>query len=88
MSFFVRFRQLLMAATMVLLLSSASLVAEDLSELEMKRVLEYEQQRIDAIDRVLGSVVAIYGDDRAGGGSGVIIHPSGCLLYTSPSPRD
>ena len=80
MSFFVRFRQLLMAATMVLLLSSASLVAEDLSELEMKRVLEYEQQRIDAIDRVLGSVVAIYGDDRAGGGSGVIIHPSGIVL--------
>ena len=55
-------------------------VADELSEDQMKAVLKLEQQRIDAIDRVIGSVIAIYGNDRSGGGSGVIIHPSGIAL--------
>ena len=32
------------------------------------------------IQRVIGSVIAIYGDDKQGGGSGVIIHPNGLAL--------
>lgn len=43
-------------------------------------VRQYQQQRVDAIERVIKSVVAIYDDDRAGGGSGVIISPSGLAL--------
>jgi len=54
--------------------------ADELSEDQMKAVLDLEQKRITAIDRVIGSVVAIYGNDRSGGGSGVIIHPSGIAL--------
>ena len=56
------------------------LIADELSEEQMKAVLELEQKRIKAIDRVVGSVIAIYGEDRSGGGSGVIIHPSGIAL--------
>ncbi len=54
--------------------------ADELSDEQMKAVLKLEQQRINAIDRVMGSVIAIYGNDRSGGGSGVIIHPSGIAL--------
>ena len=39
-----------------------------------------EKTRIETIERVIGSVVAIYGQDRQGGGSGVIIDPSGLAL--------
>ncbi len=39
-----------------------------------------EQQRIKAIEQVIGSVIAVYGDNRQGGGSGVIIDPSGIAL--------
>ncbi len=46
----------------------------------MQIVRQYQQQRVDAIERVVGSVIAIYGDDRAGGGSGVIISASGLAL--------
>ena len=56
------------------------LFADELSDEQMKAVLELEQKRIKAIDRVIGSVIAIYGEDRSGGGSGVIIHPSGIAL--------
>ena len=39
-----------------------------------------EQQRIKIVNQVMGSVVAIYGEDRNGGGSGVIIDPTGIAL--------
>jgi len=51
-----------------------------LSADDWKLVHTLEQQRIDAIQSVIGSVVAIYGEDRGGGGSGVIIDPSGIAL--------
>ena len=54
--------------------------AEELSDDQMRAVLDLEQKRIKAIDRVIGSAIAIYGNDRSGGGSGVIIHPSGIAL--------
>ncbi len=39
-----------------------------------------EAARIKAIDSVYGAVVAIYGNDRAGGGSGVLYDPAGYAL--------
>lgn len=51
-----------------------------LSDKEMALILAAEKQRIEAIDQVIGSVVAIYGENRQGGGSGVIVDPSGIAL--------
>ena len=51
-----------------------------LTDSELKLVLDYQQQRIAAIDKVVDSVVAIYDEDRGGGGSGVVITPSGITL--------
>lgn len=39
-----------------------------------------EQQRIATVRKVLPAVVAIFGLEREGGGSGVLIHPSGLAL--------
>ena len=67
----------------VLLLVCFSVVAQgndDLSPAEMALVKSFEQHRISAINQVIGSVVAIYDDDRKGGGSGVIIDSSGLAL--------
>lgn len=45
------------------------------------RMIELAQSaRVRTIKAVRGSVVAIYGDSRQGGGSGVIFHPSGLAL--------
>ena len=52
----------------------------ELTPVQLAAVKQLEQKRIDAIDQVIGSVVAIYDDDRKGGGSGVIIDPSGIAL--------
>ena len=53
---------------------------ENLKPDEMELVRKFERQRIEAIDKVVGSVIAIYGEQRQGGGSGVIIDPSGIGL--------
>ena len=53
---------------------------ESLTQEEIRQVRQLERTRIEAIDKVIGSVVAIYGEDRQGGGSGVIIDPSGIAL--------
>ncbi len=53
---------------------------DDLSPAELTLVKSLEQHRINAIDQVIGSVVAIYDENRVGGGSGVIIDPSGLAL--------
>lgn len=53
---------------------------KEVSDEEMKLILAAENARIAAVDKVIGSVVAIYGDVRAGGGSGVIFDPSGLAL--------
>ena len=52
----------------------------ELTPTQLAAVKQLEQKRIAAIDQVIGSVVAIYDDDRQGGGSGVIIDPSGIAL--------
>jgi serine protease Do len=54
--------------------------ADSLSPDDWKLVHTLEKHRIDAIQSVIGSVVAIYGKERDGGGSGVIIHSSGIAL--------
>lgn len=53
---------------------------DEIDEAEMKLILAAEQARVEAIRRVRGSVVAIYGEIRGGGGSGVIFDPSGLVL--------
>ncbi len=51
-----------------------------LTDAELKKVLDFQQQRVSAIDQVINSVVAIYDQDRGGGGSGVVITPTGITL--------
>ena len=50
------------------------------TEAQLKMVLDYQQQRVGAINEVINSVVAIYDQDRSGGGSGVVITPTGITL--------
>ena len=52
----------------------------ELTAAQLTAIKQLEGKRIAAIERVIGSVVAIYDDDRQGGGSGVIIDPSGIAL--------
>ncbi|HZN36278.1 MAG TPA: trypsin-like peptidase domain-containing protein [Pirellulaceae bacterium] len=47
---------------------------------ELAAVKAAEAARVQAIDSVYGAVVAIYGNDRGGGGSGVIYDPAGYAL--------
>ena len=51
-----------------------------ITDAELKSVLTFEQQRVSAIAKVIDSVVAIYDQDRGGGGSGVVITPTGITL--------
>lgn len=53
---------------------------DELSKDELDSVKALESHRIEAINKVVGSVIAIYDEDRQGGGSGVIIDPSGIAL--------
>ncbi len=47
---------------------------------ELSAIKAAEEARINAIAGVYGAVVAIYGNDRGGGGSGVLYDPSGLAL--------
>jgi serine protease Do len=47
---------------------------------ELAAIKAAEEARINAIAGVYGAVVAIYGNDRGGGGSGVLYDPSGLAL--------
>ena len=57
-------------------------IADDnmLSPDELQLVENAQNRRIEAIEKVVGSVIAIYGEEKQGGGSGVIIDPSGIGL--------
>lgn len=55
-------------------------VASRSGDAATQAVLDYENRRIKAIETAMPSVVAIYDDQRQGGGSGVIITPSGLAL--------
>src|SRR5262245_58417261 len=69
-------------ALLVSLVFSAAFVnAEDgISPAELAAVKAAEAARVNAIDSVYGAVVAIYGNDRGGGGSGVIYDSAGYAL--------
>ena len=54
--------------------------ADELSPAELAAVKTAQKQRVETIARVYGAVVAIYGNDRAGGGSGVLYDPAGYVL--------
>lgn len=53
---------------------------DELTPAELAAIRAAEEARITAIDSVYGAVVAIYGNDRKGGGSGVLYDPSGFAL--------
>src|SRR5215216_1496327 len=68
-----------LAALLVLFVATA--VPDDaISPADLAAVKAAEAARINAIDGVYGAVVAIYGNDRAGGGSGVIYDSAGYAL--------
>ena len=72
---------LLAAMSVGVVCLTARATADDvLSGDDRKLIAAVEQHRINAIKRVVGSVIAIYDADRQGGGSGVIIDPSGIAL--------
>lgn len=47
---------------------------------QMELILAAQKQRVEVVEQVMGSVVAVYGENRQGGGSGVIVDPSGIAL--------
>ena len=49
--------------------------ADELSPADLAAVKTAQKQRVETIAKVYGSVVAIYGNDRGGGGSGVLYDP-------------
>ncbi len=64
-----------------LLFSSACFaVQETLTAEQLQLIRDVEDQRIKIVEQVVGSVIAVYGPSRQGGGSGVIIDPSGIAL--------
>jgi S1-C subfamily serine protease len=67
-------------AAFLALVASQALSAEPLTSSELAKVRAAEAARVEAIDRVYGSVVAIFGNDRGGGGSGVLYDPAGFAL--------
>jgi S1-C subfamily serine protease len=68
-------------AFLVSALAAAPLAAaETISSEERALIQQAEAARIAAVERVYGSVVCIYGNNRQGGGSGVLFDPSGLAL--------
>lgn len=78
----------LTSAAVVLVLAVAApqtvraddVATEELTAAELALVKSAEAHRVRAIQRVYGAVVAIYGNDRQGGGSGVLYDESGLAL--------
>ena len=68
------------AFAVLVMLHAPTVSADPPTDSQQQLVRQYQQQRVDAIERVVNSVVAIYDDDRTGSGSGVIISPSGLAL--------
>lgn len=73
---------LVLAAVVVFAPRATTACAQEapLTQQERRRIQAAEQARVAAIERVYGAVVAVYGLDRQGGGSGVIVHPAGYAL--------
>jgi S1-C subfamily serine protease len=77
-----RCRQLLALLVVSAALSSASAQdsPETISPDELAAVKSAQAQRASAIESVYGAVVSIFGNDRGGGGSGVLYDPAGYAL--------
>ncbi|MEQ8787854.1 MAG: trypsin-like peptidase domain-containing protein [Pirellulaceae bacterium] len=60
--------------------TAAGSAEETITQQELALVKAAEAARIGVIDKVYGCVVAVYGNDRAGGGSGVLFDPAGYAL--------
>ena len=60
--------------------SLAQDAAETISSADLAAVKAAQAQRAQAIESVYGAVVAIFGNDRGGGGSGVLYDPAGYAL--------
>lgn len=59
---------------------ASEMSADEAMEVAMAAVLEAERARIEVVERVQGTVVSIFGNVRAGGGSGVLIDPAGFVV--------
>ncbi|MEX2185343.1 MAG: trypsin-like peptidase domain-containing protein [Pirellulales bacterium] len=77
---FGRFSQVVVVAAFFCCLAIDATAAEPLSADELAKVRAAESARVAAIDRVYGAVVAIFGNDRGGGGSGVLFDEAGYAL--------
>jgi len=75
-----RFRTPVAAGLCLALVASLAPAADELTPGELAAIRAAEEARIAAIDSVYGAVVAIYGNDRKGGGSGVLYDPAGYAL--------
>ena len=78
-----RFDSALFFVGVILIVMPAMVVAEEKPKIDaadLAKVKQFEKLRIDAVEKVIGSVIAVYGEERQGGGSGVIIDPSGIGL--------
>jgi len=76
--------RLVLAAVTAILAGDPTRAAEAEQEVvtqtELDLVKQAEAARIRAIESVFGSVVAMFGNNRQGGGSGVVVDPSGIAL--------
>lgn len=63
-----------------LLASTAQAQESELTSTQWQQVIAAEQQRVQAIEQVVQSVVAVYDEDRQGGGSAVIVDSSGIAV--------
>ena len=68
------------AVFLAIALFSVAAAQDDLTDEQIQLVRKLENRRIETIDKVIDSVIAVYGQERQGGGSGVIIDPSGIGL--------
>lgn len=80
-----KLRRLFLAVLTCLSLAGAAFAQNALPEPplgsdELAAVKAAEAARISAIESVYGAVVAIFGNDRGGGGSGVLYDPAGLAL--------
>ncbi|MEX0585304.1 MAG: trypsin-like peptidase domain-containing protein, partial [Pirellulales bacterium] len=70
----------MLIVSLVLLSGRTAPAEETLSRDELAKVKAAEDARVRTIEGVYGSVVAIYGNNRQGGGSGVLYDPAGYAL--------
>ncbi len=71
---------LLLGLVLALAFRPAAAAGEAISDDELEKVLAAEQSRVEVVEQVYDTVVSIYGNNRQGGGSGVLIDSDGFAL--------